>query len=306
MFKKYPSIGQFRNIIRYVGKHFMKPPVIPYKGTVKIHGTNAAIGVLKDGTLYYQSRNNIITPEDDNAGFATYMHSIRDRLKAWLHNPEEDVIVYGEWCGGNIQKGIGVNGLDKMFVIFSHENVDMHQMPSGMRLYDINKFGSWVVAIDFSNPESHVAMLTELTEKVEAECPVARAFHKEGIGEGIVWKPIDPDWAEIPELTFKVKGEKHAVSKVKTLVALTPQEIDQQNKVTDFIQYCVTEQRVQQAIQETGAIDQSHTGLVIKWVISDCFKEESDVMGNAGITPKEFGKAAPKKIKGLFFEAVGL
>ena len=26
--------------------------------------------------------------------------------------------IYGEWCGGNIQKGVAINGLNKMFVIF--------------------------------------------------------------------------------------------------------------------------------------------------------------------------------------------
>jgi len=66
---KYPSIEQFRNIIRkvkektdYVGKdtngdniylHTKDYPILEFKGTVKLHGTNAGIVKYKDESIKY-------------------------------------------------------------------------------------------------------------------------------------------------------------------------------------------------------------------------------------------------------------
>ena len=56
--------------------------VVNLTGTVKIHGTNSAIGYdIQTKELFVQSRNNIITVEKDNAGFATWVHSKREEFK---------------------------------------------------------------------------------------------------------------------------------------------------------------------------------------------------------------------------------
>src|ERR1035437_6203226 len=86
--------------------------------TEKIDGTNAAIGIVEapftvsDGEggpefrgyrVYAQSRNRIITPGKDNAGFAAWVESIKDIaievLGPGLH--------FGEWWGNGIQRGYG-------------------------------------------------------------------------------------------------------------------------------------------------------------------------------------------------------
>ena len=72
--------------------------------TEKIDGTNAAIGILEDGTVYAQSRTRIITPgkSTDNFGFAAWVAErayLGDLLGAGLH--------YGEWWGLGIQRGYG-------------------------------------------------------------------------------------------------------------------------------------------------------------------------------------------------------
>lgn len=48
--------------------------------TEKIDGTNAAVHVNDDGTFHAQSRNRIITPDDDNFGFATWVHAHADEI----------------------------------------------------------------------------------------------------------------------------------------------------------------------------------------------------------------------------------
>src|SRR5688572_6133509 len=83
----YPKIGQFRHFLKeiredltYAGRDeesnpIYKPrtlPVIPLFGTAKLHGTNAAIGWSEKKGFWYQSRENLIAPDNDNYGFATW------------------------------------------------------------------------------------------------------------------------------------------------------------------------------------------------------------------------------------------
>lgn len=312
MFKKYSSIEQFRNTVHYVSKYFTTPPIITFKGTVKLHGTNACIIVSKEGVVQFQSRNNIITPgkDTDNAGFAGYMDPFKAELKNAFHNPDEDVYVYGEWCGENIQKDVGIAQLTKRFIVFDekYEEKCIHLKSA---IYNIHGFKTWNIEIDFTNPEACVEELTRITTEVENQCPVAKAFGVEGIGEGVVWTPYDIKtdigylrFFKPNEMMFKVKGEKHSTSKVKTLIPLTAEQIAQNLKITEFIEYVVTPNRVSQAIAEFKAESSKDTGKVIKWVMQDIFKEEADVMEAAGLSSKDVGKAAPKAIKTLYFNSL--
>lgn len=105
------------------GKHagpvgFIKWPSTPrfHKGltiTEKIDGTNACIRIL-DGAVTTQSRKRLITPEDDNFGFARWAYdnagALTDVLGYGVH--------FGEWFGEGIQKNpLGIEG--KRFAHFS-------------------------------------------------------------------------------------------------------------------------------------------------------------------------------------------
>lgn len=69
--------------------------------TEKIDGTNAAVGVTEDGQVYAQSRKRLITPEDDNFGFATWVAENASMLAAVLG----EGLHFGEWWGAGIQRG---------------------------------------------------------------------------------------------------------------------------------------------------------------------------------------------------------
>lgn len=80
--------------------------------TEKIDGTNACI-VAQDGKVTAQSRKRIITPDDDNYGFARWVYdnagTLLDTLGYGYH--------YGEWFGEGIQKNpLGIEG--KRFALF--------------------------------------------------------------------------------------------------------------------------------------------------------------------------------------------
>ena len=71
-FVKFNSIDQLRHFVKDMEYHGKE--VVNLTGTVKIHGTNSAIGYdIQTKELFVQSRNNIITVEKDNAGFAMYV-----------------------------------------------------------------------------------------------------------------------------------------------------------------------------------------------------------------------------------------
>lgn len=320
----FPSIGQFRDTIKQITSnaryHEVPVPVITFMGTVKLHGTNSGICRPVNGgvdDIWFQSRERIITPESDNAGFAIWAYNNRawfndliDKLKSECTHPiaDTDVIqVFGEWAGGNIQKGVGLNKLQKSFFIFAvrisetaestdWESIDwvrqvVKTLPSVENIHVITKFSTWYVDIDFNDPKQVQNRLIELTIAVEDECPVAKSLTGEsGIGEGIVWEAVKSSIPQvnISGLRFKVKGEKHSASKVKTLAEV---DVEKVNSINEFVDKTVTPNRLQQGIdklREMGLeVDVKNTGAYLKWVMSDVFKEELDVLAASGLTTKE-------------------
>lgn len=83
--------------------------------TEKIDGTNAAVFIGEDGTVAAQSRKRLITPEDDNFGFARWVAAnagaLADELGPGRH--------FGEWWGSGIQRGYGLAKGEKRFSLFN-------------------------------------------------------------------------------------------------------------------------------------------------------------------------------------------
>jgi hypothetical protein len=173
---------------------------------------------------------------------------------------DNTISIYGEFAGGNIQKGVGITNLPKSFFIFgvkvSPFPIEGEDKPrtaywvdytdlgnSEVRIYNIDDFPTYSLEIDFNYPELVQNKLSELTLAVEEECPVAKAFGFSGVGEGIVWS------CEYKGVVhrFKVKGERHSSSKVKTLASVDVEKI---NSIKEFVDYAVTESRFSQGIEK--------------------------------------------------------
>jgi len=319
---KYPSIEQYRNTVRNVrskgqfrGFNDLGEPVIDrnaalptliFRGTVKLHGTNAGVVFGPGGNMWAQSRENIITPEKDNAGFAMFAHKnmesfrkLESSLKKFRSDTADKVIVvFGEWCGQGIQKGVAISELPKMFVIFDIAVVDgdarewltsleivQHRGPFQC-VYD---FPTWKVEIDFENPEAYQNYLNQITESVEADCPAGRALGAPGVGEGVVWKCVTPGY-EDPGFWFKVKGEKHSKSKVKTLATVNVERIHDARVLSERLANNERLEQMHQIVFDTlngGETDISKMGSFIKAVMTDIFKEEIDLIAASGFTGKE-------------------
>jgi hypothetical protein len=85
-------------------------------------------------------------------------------------------------------------------------------------------------------------------------------------------------------LWFKVKGHKHSVVKTRTLASVNQEKI---NNILEFIEYAVTENRMEQAVQETGPIIRENLGAFLKWLNKDIVKEETDTLESNGMNYKE-------------------
>lgn len=323
---KFPSIDQFRSVIKRVkdrakqedGK-FSELPILKFFGTVKMHGTNASIvQYRKDMYPVFQSREQEITPLKDNAGFATAMSTdilyqdtflifdtIRNILKIDAGTP---VTIYGEWCGGNIQSGIALNSLPKMFVVFSirvgadedtkwfrADSNEFREVEEFIPFYTINTFMTYEVEVDFEFPEVAQNLFVKFTKAVEEECPVGMFFNVKGIGEGIVWHCSTPGY-ESSDFVFKTKGDKHSASKVKVIAAV---DVERVEGIKALVETIVTENRMLQ-MSEDIEFDIINTGTFVKKVIADSVKEELDTIVQNGFEVKEFAKYASTKASAWF------
>lgn len=316
MFTKFPKIGQFRDVINHVKQKTrfvglddtgealfdatLPLPKMVFEGTVKLHGTNAAVVRNVNDVIHFQSRERIITPADDNAGFAAWASTINWDRFLLPYDGFRDVAVFGEWCGGNIQQGVAINQLPKMFVIFKvladgqWFHTESLSWPE-KRIFNIRQFPKFEVEVDFENPQYIQNKLIEITETVEAECPFGKAFHVSGVGEGVVWTAVTDK-----SLIFKVKGEKHSASKVKRLASV---DMDLVASIEEFVENTVTENRLNQGL-ENVTLDVKSTGDFIRWVFNDIITEEVDVIEASGLEPKNIGKYVSYKAKKFFFERI--
>jgi hypothetical protein len=164
------------------------------------------------------------------------------------------------------------------------------------RIYNIRNFPTYSIDIDFNYPELAQNKLAELTEAVGTECPVAKVFGFSGTGEGIVWVGQHNGQT----YRFKVKDERHSVTKVKTLAAV---DVELVESIRDFVEYAVTPQRVEQAIAEIGSDDQSKIGDILRWVVNDIWKEETDTLVANGLADErgKVNKAISNKAREVYF-----
>ena len=336
----FPSIEQYRSAVKTVRDrceyHGLPLPTVTFKGTVKLHGTNA--GVVKDlatGEIWAQSREQLITPESDNAGFARFvadngiafqtLFKTAQVLCQTGDEPSEPthLAIFGEWCGKGIMKGVAINQLEKRFVVFGvrvikdGEEQELRWLSPELqqqivasvendRIFCIHNFPTWTLEIDFTKPELAQNELVRITTEVEAECPVGKAFGVSGIGEGVVWKVHGKtDLPRADELIFKVKGEKHSDTKVKTVAEVDVEKVANARAYADAV---ITDHRLEKMVEklkEQGVpIDIKNTGAFLKLVGQDVIKEETDRLEASGLEWKDVASAVNAAAKQWWMKLV--
>jgi hypothetical protein len=342
---KYPSTPQFREVVVDVSRRYnfsgldengnaiydpSKPkPIIKFIGTVKLHGTSAAVLFNNKSGLWCQSRGNIITPQSDNAGFAFFAESTKDswlkiineiRDKYNINLDDNTICVYSEWAGGNIQKGVGITNIEKSCFIYGVKISPISETEDDQKsaywvnyegfscnenkIYNILDFETFEIEVDFNRPELIQNKLVELTLSVEDECPVAKYFgFPNTVGEGIVFTNLDDEGIRI---FFKSKGEKHAgTSKVKTLKTVDDIKIQ---KCIDLAEKVTPTWRLEQMLTETfnllngGELDVKRTGDYIKSVVNDVLKEEILTISDENLEFKDIAKYVSQISKNYLFK----
>ena len=311
---KFPHIEQLRNILVALKHEYQNPvqttdgwvfdetlplPTIMFEGTVKLHGSNCAIVINSDGTIYAQSRETILTPQSDYKGFAKFVADINPNelydmlpfeLREEAHQRNVPLIIYGEWCGQGIQGGVGISQLPKMFVIFAmkigEKWCDPYEfckitLPSKniRNVYEAPGLDN-AIKIDFNNiSEDLLSELGKLTEDIEKECPFAKLFGISGIGEGIVWRSLMEKNREGDPWLFKTKGEKHKNVKETKVVQLNPDVAASNAEVVSSV---LTEQRLSQGIEKLGEmgleVSKKNTPAFLKWIQDDIRRENRDLI----------------------------
>ena len=326
----YPKIEQFRNVVSDINREItftgldedgnaiydpsIKKPTLTFKGTVKVHGTNASVCFNSADGFWIQSRQNIITVDKDNTGFAFFAESHKEELQSLLDDliianqidtKVYTVSIYGEWAGRGIQKGVGISQLNKAFYVFGvkvskpqDKKFNSYWIDSSnirnteCRIFNVEDYETYSINIDFNMPQLAQNKLEEITKKVENECPISKAFGIDnGLGEGVVWS------AEYKNSVyrFKIKGDKHSVIKVKKM-----------KTIQEFINDSVTENRFNQAIENVFGkedLDVKKMDDFIKWIVKDIVSEEMDTMVENGFEPKDVNKYISPKLREMFYIA---
>lgn len=298
-FVPFPSIGQYRDAVftcKALEPEGATLPVVNYTGKVKIHGTNAGIIFDRDGTFHCQSREKIIAPGDDNAGFAKWAHEHIDRiLDLDVFNDYSitgggsgysQLGIFGEWCGGKISPNVALSQAPRMFVVFAvcRNKPDMTKwINNGLTgfkspeigLFNVDLFGRYDIEIDFSDPGAATEQIKAWTIAVEDRCPAGAYFGVEGVGEGIVFTAAAPH--DLMPYSFKSKGTKHEIA--AKMGSLDPIAMNELSRLVDLIMRTgQVESRVEQAVRmlkERGHAMESmrDTKLLVDWLVADIEKE---------------------------------
>ncbi|MEG3838760.1 RNA ligase family protein [Microcoleus sp. herbarium14] len=318
--QSWPSIELLYNLRRSL-EALGETPKITYRAKIKLDGTNGGVQIFSDGRVAVQSRSQIITPENDNLGFAAWVSQNIDFFAALAS--AEHATIFGEWCGKGIQRRTAVSACDrKIFAVFAVQfggesgklaKLEIHPdkiaefLPKHPDIFVLPFYGEPIV-LDFGDRtqlESAVEILNQAVNTVETVDPwVKETFGIEGIGEGLVLFPESDELAErlsYAELLFKAKGEKHQAVKTKQPVQIDPEVA---KYIDDFVNLFVTPARLEQGVTAVsdGKFEMVKIGAFLQWFTADVQKESAAELEAAQLTWKEVNKAVMNAAKKWYQE----
>lgn len=333
-FLSWPEIESFHNVRRAAVKYpgiLGGRSTVTYRGKVKIHGTNSAVQVRGD-KVYCQSRTSMVAPGNDNQGFAAWVETVKEDwiriasspVKRYREQMKEGVVVFGEWCGPGIQKGVAVCGIQhRAFAVFAAQFLkgdssvdelivdpnDLNDIISGSPKFDIANthvipwYGEdinvpWLEQSDVL--ESIVSGINDEVLRVESCDPwVKSVFDIEGTGEGIVYYPVShPGRKHFSDLAFKAKGSAH-----KIVARAKPAQVDPTvaKSMEDFAELVLTPARLEQFARAVNGgelvFESKLIGPFIGLICSDVKKESADELEASGLDWKRVNKVVSNRAR---------
>lgn len=312
----WPEIELFHNIRKHVSAY---PDIlngkseVSYRMKVKLHGTNCAVQVYHDGRVVAQSRTTELTATSDNAGFAKWVESNVDLWKKIADYSDEDIIIFGEWCGKGIQKSVAISDIGKkIFAVFAgkilseDDLIDTpHVLTSLVKDIPDTYVLPWhdcELSIDWSKPDEELAPITEkinkLVEAIEQNDPwVENTFGVKGTGEGIVFYPCSPEhigFKNYANLAFKAKGEAHKLIKTAAPAQVSAEAAA---SIDAFVDMVLSEARLEQGATAVGGFEPKFTGNFVKWIGDDVQKETKAELEASKLEWKQVQKPLSEKAR---------
>jgi hypothetical protein len=329
----WPEIEAFYNIRKYTAAHpeiLNGNSTVLYKAKVKLHGTNAAVQVGNNGVVECQSRTGIITPDNDNAGFARWVLAtcMAPHQNTW--DKAKGHIIFGEWCGPGIQKSVAISEIPKkILAIFAARPLDGSDRlivePKDLASLIVGIPDTYVlpwfdpaagrivsgsqdpIQIDWSRSSDDLQSTTNTINNwvagVEAEDPWVKAtFDVKGTGEGLVFYPVSQEhlgFANFSNLVFKAKGEKHKNIKTAAPAQVNP---EMAASVEAFVELVLTPARLEQGATAVGGYDMKQTGKFVAWCLADVQKETTDELEASQLDWKQVQKPLGDKARIWYLE----
>ncbi|MCJ1443188.1 MAG: hypothetical protein MMC23_003686 [Stictis urceolatum] len=337
----YPKItGKIRDVMRNIEalEPRLTSSTLSLTGTVKLHGTHGDIVFPDPSYSEYilQSRNiSALTQDQDNLGYARYMsrikHEIRSLRPLFLNRFKEfnpavsqaeierhPLVIAGEFIGQGLLKGTAVNTMERSFVIISTNICGRWQRDEdyadigveGARIFNVSRGGFYHETIDVSAEEPSIENLYARMAEVAKQCPFAHSFGIEGIGEGIVWKPITLNdrvsWP--PEFWLKTKAPEFWTSQ-RVIKVPGEKRASNEKRGAEFAKQVVTERRLEQGIEWLGEMgkdaNMKEIAAFLDWLRKDVESEESGEMKDLGLEESHVRLAVGRIGAKWFKEKVG-
>lgn len=327
---KWPEIESFH----HVRKELLEYPellggrtTVGYRCKVKLHGTNAAVQVRPNGNVVCQSRTSLIAPGSDNLGFAAWVQSqhaawakiLCDGLPDDLGDTFRGIVVFGEWFGPGIQKGVACSRIpDKHFAVFAAAPIqsgderrdelvvepdDLREILTvggsmHARTLVIPWFGDVRIEVPWLEEGKVLEPIVEGINRhvagIDALDPLIRdQFDVEGPGEGLVFYPTThPGRKHFSDLCFKAKGERH-----KTVAKDRPAQVDPSvaASLVEFADLVLTPARLEQGVRAVNrgdlVFDMRMMGPVLQWIVADVRKECGPEIEASGLDERSALKA---------------
>ena len=331
-FTKYPDTDSLRHVLKQIGHNCegcASYPVLPFRGSVKAHGTHADI-ISQRGEVWLQSRNRVVTCDADNSGFASFMAGVDIHALIGLVGASADsqVMISGEFCGKGIMTGVAVSKVPKFLMVFGvaidskwqdPEQYSHVKLPE-QRIFNARDFGDYDTDIDFNRPGAEGERLLQLALTVEQECPIGKALGVTGPGEGVVFvpNPMVSPWKDgnslahhINRYRLKFKGDEHRNVDSKKLSQLEKQRAEKAWKIEtqEFVSAVVSEHRLMQGVEYLKEmqkpLDVTSLGVFLKWLVDDIVKEEEDLMARYKVRVPALSKAVGAKAVAWYKQKCG-
>ena len=264
-----------------------------YANGLLVHNSNAGVCYSEPDGIWCQSRENVITPEKDNMGFAWFIEQNKETVISIIKELAKEnnidlnthiISLYGEYAGGNIQKNSALTNSEKCFIIFEHFKVspiepqedsdnekakwfktisysdfgvpqpDIEWAESPKnKIYNIMNFDTWSFTIDFNQPERSQNNLIKLVEEIIE--PASPLGKKFGHESNIGEGVVISHLTEDGSLIqAKVKGEAHAKGSGK-VKTLNPVDIEKLDKIDKCVEEICHEWRFAQGLREVFGVE---------------------------------------------------